>query len=175
MVDEEPLCMRCAQCRRTCCQLSEVYVTLGDVQRIAAHTHRSDFHDYAIPDNPVYLPDDDDPAWRDGVFRPDGTRRVLRRRPQGDCVFLGPGGCTLPMDVRPLLCRIYPYDFDEHGLRSELAPGCPLELLRPGEGLIEALYMNRTDAEAWHEQLYEEIGWERGELAAAVCDEREAT
>jgi Fe-S-cluster containining protein len=64
----------------------------------------------------------------------------------------------LPLEVRPLVCRIYPYDYDQHGLKAhELAQGCPLELLRPGQGLLEALDMNREDAQRWYGMLYEEI------------------
>jgi Fe-S-cluster containining protein len=165
-LQEEFLCVRCARHRKTCCQLSEVYVTLGDVKRIADHAGCDDFHDHLAPTNPVYEPDGDDPTWRDYVFRPDGTRRVLRRQANGNCTFLAANGCTLPLDVRPLLCRIYPYDFNDRGLLDALAPGCPLELLRPGQGLIEALAMNRADAEAWHEQLYEEILWEKDDAAS---------
>jgi Fe-S-cluster containining protein len=175
---EEFLCVRCARHRPTCCQLSEVYVTLGDVKRIADHTGVAGFHQYLPPTNPVYESDDDDPTWRDYAFRPDGARRVLRRRSGGDCIFLSPSGCTLPLDVRPLLCRIYPYDFNDRGIVDELAPGCPLELLRPQQSLIEALDMNLADARAWHEQLYEEILWERDEagrkndLAVAAIGEQ---
>jgi uncharacterized protein len=168
MAGEEFLCVRCARHRKTCCQVSEVYVTLGDVERIADHSGRGDFHHFAAPANPVYEPDDEDATWRDLVFQPDGTRRVLRRRPDGDCEFLGPEGCTLPLDVRPLLCRIYPYDFTDQGILHDLAPGCPLELLRPQQGLIEALDMNLTDARAWHGQLYAEIHGEEHELDAAA-------
>ena len=35
--------------------------------------------------------------------------------------------------------------------------GCPLELLPPQQGLIEALDMNVEDARRWHRQLYREI------------------
>jgi Fe-S-cluster containining protein len=143
---------------QTCCQTCEIYATLGDVQRIAAHTGRDDFHEFRAPANPVYLDHDEDPTWRDGVFQPDGTRRVLKRERGGDCTFLGPHGCTLPGDVRPLVCRIYPYDYTEAGIiPDELAPGCPLELLRNGETLISALDMNIADAERWRSQLYAEI------------------
>ena len=142
---------------KTCCQTCEVYVTPGDVGRIAAHTARRDFFEYRPPANPVYEVDDD-PAWQVGVFRPDGTRRVLRRQPNGNCPFLGAQGCELPLETRPLVCRIYPFEYDASGLKpDELAPGCPTELLRPGQGLIQALDMNRTDAIRWHAQLYAEI------------------
>lgn len=157
MSSEEFLCVRCARHTVTCCQRSEVYVTPGDVERIAAHTGRADFSEFRAPGNVEYLPQDDDPAWRDRVFRPDGTRRVLRREANGDCTFLGPRGCTLPLEVRPLICRLYPFDYTEAGLRDKLASGCPLELLRPGEQLLTALDMRRSDGERWHQQLYTEL------------------
>ena len=156
MSGEEFLCVRCARHMRTCCQTCEIYVTLGDVDRIEKFTGRKDFHEYRVPDNPQYSDQDDDPTWRDGVFGEDGSRRVLKRSNDG-CVFLGDHGCTLPLETRPLVCRIYPYEYSENGIDKELAVGCPLELLSPGQGLIEALDMNLADAERWQEQLYAEI------------------
>lgn len=158
---EEFLCVRCSRHMQTCCQTCEIYTTPRDVERIAEHTGREDFYDYRAPDNPDYLDHDDDCAWRDNVFRADGTRRVLKREPSGDCTFLGAHGCTLPLDVRPLVCRLYPYDYDEQGIKPTLSKGCPLELLRPGQGLIQALDMNLHDAERWHAQLYDEIRLEK--------------
>jgi Fe-S-cluster containining protein len=127
------------------------------LERIESHSGREDFFEYRQPDNPEYADQDDDPVWRDHVFRDDGSRRVLKRRPDGDCTFLGPHGCTLPLEVRPLVCRIYPYDFSEEGIHEELSEGCPLELLRPGQGLIQALDMKLADAQRWRDQLYQEI------------------
>jgi len=169
MADPEFLCVRCARHRKTCCQLSEVYATPGDVRRIALYTGldpvgEDSFVCFTLPENPVYVVDDD-PTWQEFVVRPDGMRRTLRRAANGDCVFLGPQGCTLPLDVRPLVCRIYPFDFNDQGLRRDLAPGCPLELLSPGQGLVEALEMNVADARAWHRQLYAEIRQERHDLS----------
>ena len=40
--------------------LYEVYVTPGDVERIARHTGADGFYEYRAPDNPVYLEQDDD-------------------------------------------------------------------------------------------------------------------
>lgn len=34
-------------------------------------------------------------------------RRVLRNRPDGSCLFLGTGGCSVHRD-RPLVCRLFP-------------------------------------------------------------------
>ncbi len=90
-------------------------------------------------------------------FEGDGTRRVLKRQANGDCTFLGDKGCVLPLETRPLICRIYPYDYTADGLRQRLANGCPTELIPPGQSLLEALDIKRSDAERWHQQLYEEV------------------
>ncbi len=153
----EFLCVRCARHMETCCQTCEVYVTLGDVDRIAAFTGRDDFHEFCPAGDPIYTNHDDDPTWMRHVFRADGTRRVLKREENGNCTFLGPHGCRLPLEVRPLVCRIYPYDYNEQGFKEHLTPGCPLELVRRGLTLIDELGMNRADAERWRQQLYEEI------------------
>jgi Fe-S-cluster containining protein len=157
MSDHEFLCVRCARHMKTCCQTREIYATPGDVERIAAHTQQDDFYHYQVPDDPDYLDHDDDPSWRDHVFRDDNSRRVLKRQPNGDCTFLGPQGCVLPLEVRPLVCRLYPYDYTEDGIRDELSQGCPLELVPPGQSLLVALDMKLADAQRWHRQLYEEI------------------
>src|SRR5688500_5670296 len=78
MNDDACLCVRCAAHQQTCCQTSEIAVTLGDVRRIAAHTGRQDVWEYRAPSDPVYLHHPDDPIWLETVIRPDGTRRVLR-------------------------------------------------------------------------------------------------
>jgi Fe-S-cluster containining protein len=156
------LCARCARYMATCCQTSEIYITPGDAQRIAEHTGGGDFYEFRPPENPVYLQQDDDPIWSETVFkRPDGTRRVLRRKENGDCAFLGEAGCRLPLETRPLICRLYPYDYNEHGLYPLLAQGCPQELLRPGHSLLQELAMNEHDAQRWHHQLYQELPLER--------------
>lgn len=157
MSNEEFLCVRCARHMKTCCQTCEVYVTLGDVERISDYLDRDDFWHFQVATDPRYLEQDDDPVWRDHVIRADNSRRVLKRQPDGDCSQLGPQGCTLPLEVRPLICRLYPYLYDASGIHDDLSQGCPLELLRPGQGLIEALGMKLEDAHRWHKQLYEEI------------------
>ena len=134
-----------------------MYVTLGDVERIKCFSARNGFFEFRAPENLEYLDQDDDPLWRDHACQADGTRRVLLRQPNGDCVFLGPRGCQLPLEVRPLVCRLYPYDYTAEGIQGEPSPGCPRELLLAGQGLLEALHMTLADARLWHEQLYHEI------------------
>ncbi len=154
------ICARCARNQKTCCQEREIYVTPGDVRRIEAHTGHGDFFEFRMPADPTYLDQDDDPTWRDRVFRDDGSRRSLKRRDDGDCTFLGPVGCTLPSDVRPLVCRLYPFDYTEAGIQQDLAEGCPLHLLLPGETILTALDMRLADAERLRAQLYDELSEE---------------
>jgi Fe-S-cluster containining protein len=154
----ESLCARCARHTTTCCQQTDIYVTPGDVQRIAAYACRRDFYEFRLPGDPVYMQQDDDPIWPALVYKDaHGTRRLLKQKQNGDCHFLGDQGCVLPTEARPLICRLYPFDFNEQGIVPTLAKGCPLELLPPGESLLHALDMNYNQAEAWRRQLYAEL------------------
>jgi uncharacterized protein len=152
-----PLCARCARHQRTCCQDTDVFVTPGDIDRIESFTGRSGFHEYRAPVNPAYLDQDDDPAWVQYAIRPDGSRRVLLHRSGGDCIFLGLQGCELPQDVRPLVCRLHPYDYDEGGIEDAPAQGCPMHLLPAGRHLLDEMDMDLEAARQWHRQLYEEM------------------
>ncbi len=158
-------CARCAQEQKTCCQKAEVFVTLGDVDRIALHLGQSDFIERRTPEDPAYLDaDDDDPLWHRATVDANGQRRVLQRQANGDCTFLGEAGCKLPEDVRPLVCRLYPYDFTESGLAQEAAEYCPTSFLSaPGSSMAGLLGMRRDRAEAWRAQLYSEL---RSEVTA---------
>ncbi len=151
---------------RRAVRIERIYVTPGDVRRIVAHTGLAGFFRFDPPSDPRYAEQDDDPLWSRCVFRADGSRRVLRRVEEGKCMFLGPAGCLLPLDVRPLVCRLYPYAYTEAGLHDELEPSCPDFLLKPGENLIARLGMFPEEARAWHRQLYEEIRLERPSLLA---------
>jgi len=137
--------------------LNEIYVTPGDVRRIAKVVGAEEFYEYRGAANPAYLDQDDDPLWLEHVFRSDGTRRVLRQRPGGDCCFLTAKGCRLDMNTRPLVCRLYPYRYNAAGFYAEFSEGCPTELLGQGEGLLDALGMKQSEAAEWRRMLYEEI------------------
>ena len=153
----EILCVRCACHYQTCCQKTDIYVTLGDLQRIEQHTGSSDVHELRTPADPVYINQEDDPLWLAKVFRPDGSRRVLKHQENGDCIFLGSAGCTLPVEARPLICRLYPFDYSAEGLKSEPASGCPQHLLAPGQSVFEGVGISIHDAGRWHSMLYREL------------------
>lgn len=152
----EPVCARCARLGPTCCERCEVVVTDGDIARITIHAGRNDFWEFRAPTDPTYLDQDDDPNWLAWTIEPDGTRRVLRRRESGACMFLSASGCSLPTEIRPLICRLYPYQFTEAGIDG-IAEGCPTQLIEPGRTIVDMIGMNLADGVRWHRQLYHEL------------------
>lgn len=154
-------CARCAQVQRTCCQRAEILLTEGDVARIEAHvgSPAASFVDRRRPADPAYLePDEDDPHWLEWTVAADGTRRMLRRMPSGACSFLGQQGCVLPTEVRPLVCRLYPFAYDERGLAGREEDYCPTDLLAPdGRAMHDVLGISAVDAERWRAALYREL------------------
>jgi len=167
MSDPETLhpCARCARVQKTCCQQTEILVTEGDTARIAAHTGRLDFWERRAVRDVSYLEDDpDDPDWRRATVAPDGSRAMLRKQPNGDCTFLGAAGCFLPEETRPLVCRLYPFEYTHQGVLGEDAEYCPTALVDPGRlGMVRMLGMRREDAERWRHQLYSELGIQSAE------------
>jgi uncharacterized protein len=151
------LCVECARRGETCCQRVEIFVSLGDVTRITAHTGDADFCEWRDEEVPGYYQPEDDPVWYYGTIRADGQRRVLRQQANGDCIFLTPTGCELPLEVRPLVCRLYPYDYGEQGPTEVITEQCPMDLLPEGVTLPECLGVPEESFRRWHAMLYEEI------------------
>jgi hypothetical protein len=56
---------------------------------------------------------------------PGGRRLRLELTGAGECLFLGPRGCRLPRQARPLFCRLYPVFVDARGRLALMADaGC---------------------------------------------------
>ena len=151
------LCAICSSQQKTCCQERDIYLTPGDVKRIKECIHNESFYEFRIPSDPSYLEIDDDPVWKECVFRSDRTRRVLKQAPFRNCIFLSASGCILRIEERPLICRLHPYDYDASGLNNTLIQECPVHLIEPGTTVEEAIGLNLTLASDWHHMLYSEI------------------
>lgn len=107
------------------------------------------------------MQDENDPVWLYYVFRPDGSRRVLKTTPEGNCTFLTENGCRLPLHIRPIVCRLHPYEYNAGGFYNAFAPGCPVDMLEPGRSLSACFDMDPAVAASWHKMLYDEIVLER--------------
>ena len=156
-MNQENCCAKCAQAGKTCCQQTEIYVTVADVKRIAASAARIDFFEFRPPADPEYFAAEDDPPWQQHVFRLDGTRRVLKQQPSGDCIFLTPVGCLLSQEVRPLICRLYPLTYTAAGVQPETDGRCPIRRFCHGKSPIEALGISMQTVFRWHAELYTEM------------------
>jgi Fe-S-cluster containining protein len=156
-MSQELCCARCAQAGKTCCQQTEIYVTMNDVKRIAVSTSRIDFFEYRPPADPAYLAGDNDPQWQQHVFRLDGTRRVLMQQPSGDCIFLTGRGCQLSLEVRPLVCRLYPLTYTDRGIEPEPDERCPAQRFCQGQTIVEAFGFSVQEVQRWHTDLYLEM------------------
>lgn len=156
------ICVKCAAIRTSCCcQGRDILVTEGDVQRIRRAIGQENFWEYKIPVDPEYSDHQElDPNWLLYTVREDGSRRVLKKQVIGKCLFLGATGCKLAMDTRPIVCRLFPYDYTERGI-SGIVSECPTHLLDAGENLITALNMSREAGEHWWHMLYTELRTQR--------------
>jgi len=171
-------CATCASIQKTCCQRAEIVLTAGDIQRIETYTARgrAAFVERRAPADPAYLePDPDDPNWVRYTVAADGTRRVLRRRAGGDCTFLGEQGCVLPTEVRPLVCRLYPFMYNEERLDGVDQSYCPVSRLAPpGVTMLTVLGMDPADGERWRRDLYAELRAEASPALATPAQTRTA-
>lgn len=155
---EEHLCARCAKAGKTCCQKTEIFLTIGDVNRIRSSGVSDQFWEYAAPTDEDSQPDFSyDPVWS-RIFGEGGKRRILRHREGGtDCRFLTAGGCELPLAVRPLVCRLYPFDYTATTIKGVDGHFCPSPEKDYAPLLLASLEMNHDDAEACRKQIYAEI------------------
>lgn len=155
------LCAACARQGKTCCQGHDIYLTCGDCRRIGEYTGERDFFDYRGCSHAAYADQDDDPVWQRHVFRPDGTRRLLKIRSNGDCFFLGSRGCWLPLHVRPLICRLYPHMYTAEAILPDWDGECPAARSMGSDALETRIAgVAHCQAEQWHRILYTEILWE---------------
>ena len=163
MVQPRDICRKCASTQKTCCQEVNIVLTDKDVSRIAEHLQRSDFHEYRRLSADYFWEDSHSDAkkdvyWIKLLVKRDGTSHVLKIRDNGDCIFLKQDGCVLPLDVRPLICRIYPHYFNTFGLVRIEAYCCPQEVFPQNDPRwADCLDAPKDKACAWHKQLYAEL------------------
>jgi uncharacterized protein len=172
-----PVCARCPRALgRSCCEVApgEALATLtrADVARIAAHTGfaaRRFVEEEGLDEEAAAAYEAGRPLFR-GYFRQGPVRLTLQQRPQAGgrsaCVFHRPGaGCALPAHVRPIACRLYPFDVFADGTWGVM-PGRygALEAAREGGGAC--LAVEEAPAEGDFEALLAAFHATREALAA---------
>ncbi len=160
--DQSRLCLECARLGQTCCQGHDIYITRGDCLRIFNFLQHKQFYEYRACSNPAYAEQNDDLIWQKYVFRADGSRRVLRRKENGDCLLLSSSGCALPLNLRPLVCRLFPHNYSAGGISAEWDSDCPAATMTAAAVMeSEIAGISQCDAVMWHQMLYNEVLWEK--------------
>ncbi len=174
-----PVCARCPQrLGRSCCEVEGdeqlATLTLADVERMSAHLRwkaERFSEDEWLSDEAARAYEQRRPLYA-GYFR-HGPRRLTLRRRQGACVFhRRDGGCSLPTQVRPSACRLYPFELwpsgqwslqvDRHGsaeVAGKLAGHACLAVEESAsmEEVLKAFGGTEADVEALGEQLSTEV------------------
>lgn len=148
------ICAGCAQAGTSCCVNRHIYVTAEDIRRIRQATGENDFTVREAVFG-AYADQTDDPAWSQYVLD-NKDRRVLQRRQDGSCHFLGREGCVMDLATRPILCRLYPFEYAEKGIQG-LDTQCPVSRCGDPERALQEMGMVPDNLDAWHRQLYREI------------------
>jgi len=129
LVDKNPLTAEvpCGKCQ-LCCKTLIVPL---------AHEEYAQFEQLRDPDDPTKA------AWAWVEDSKTGERygRALRRRPNGDCIFLGPGGCTIhgraPHVCKRFDCRELFLRSDRKGRKKAIKEGkLPKSLFDRGRELL---------------------------------------
>ena len=95
-------CVRCAKCCRGACGDNTVTVFPGEIRAIMAAT--------SLPWPDIVEPEEAGDEDRYGNRH--AFEWALRRKPDGDCIFLENGRCTI-YEARPVICRTYPFYLDD--------------------------------------------------------------
>ena len=159
------VCARCAEHSGTCCSLargSEEYCfPLSATERRAMEQAGAGPEHFCGQENtPGFLdnlcrlfPGEEEVVR--GLFPAGGDHHRLAVTDNGQesvsCRLLGPGGCTLPRQARPLYCRLFPFwvrggsvlffDFQDcQAVRERRGPGPMYQALGMGEGEARELY-----------------------------------
>ncbi len=148
-------CAACAGRGTSCCSGYQIFLTPGDVCRIADFIKNCDFFTFEPPVLTDIEPEYD-PSWIPLILSSGNQVRVLKRTVEKKCCLASDTGCILPPDRRPLICRLYPYIFIEHCILG-IDPHCPISKHREWPVVLERMGMPGVKAKQWLDLLYAEI------------------
>ncbi len=150
------ICQHCSTIQKTCCQQSDIIATDKDIERISSKGYK-DFYGFYKPQSYDYG-QEEDPNWDKYTINKNGTMQMINKTPEGNCIFLGSYGCLLDLETRPVICRIYPYYYNEEQI-LELDPyKCPKGVIQSDEEWLKTnLSVDSQSAEKWRKQFYLEL------------------
>ena len=130
------VCARCAAAGPTCCQVApgqeEYCFPVSELEKSRILDYGPERGGFSLTPNTQSFRDSlfrlfpDDKARLARLFPAGGEHYRLKTRENGDCAFLSPRGCTLPGELRPYYCRIFPLWMAGRGLTLFASQGCKL-------------------------------------------------
>lgn len=159
------VCARCAGRGPTCCELTpgteEVCFPVSDYERERILECAPDLGGFVLqPNTAVFIENllRLFPGQRRAVrelFPPGGTHYRLEVDSVGKCVFLGPEGCLIPQEFRPLYCRLFPFWTDEKGRITllEIKKCLAQQENRSAGKLLAALGTGQSEVRRLHSRL----------------------
>ena len=148
-------CALCADQGTSCCKGYQIFLTPGDVHRISDFSHHSNFFIFESP-IPEEIEPDYDPSWLSRIISSTHLVRVLKRTGEKQCCWASENGCLLPPNRRPLICRLYPYTFNENCFLG-IDSNCPISKNRAWQSVLNEMNMPLFMAKQWLDLLYLEI------------------
>ncbi len=148
-------CATCASLGHSCCKGYQIYLTSGDIVRISGFLKHSDFYTYEPPILSDIEPDYDT-CWLPLIMSEGNRVRVLNRTDDKQCCLAFAMGCLLPLETRPLICRLFPYDFINHHILG-IDSSCPISKECNWQSILDGMEMTESKAQHWVDLLYEEI------------------
>lgn len=162
-------CRRCAERSGTCCALTpgqeEFCFPLSASERTAMEAAGAEASMFIAQDNtPAFVdnisrlfPGED--AHIRALFPAGGSHDRLAILPTGECMMLGPEGCRLPREARPLYCRLFPFWIRSgRQMYFEFTDCQALRESRGGAALLRRLGMTETEVFDMYHSLREAWG-----------------
>lgn len=159
-------CSECSKLQLTCCELevTEVAITNGDIRRISDYTGRNDFYHLKqvseemkyVYENPANVPKGLE-QYVEYLFDEEGRRNILKKNERNGCCFLTPNGCALPSNIKPIICRLFPYDWNDNRDVWMDFTTCPKILFKDEQELKELVCLPEEEAKRLIDLLYYEI------------------
>jgi len=151
------LCAKCASINRDCCTGRDIILTDGDISRIINFNQfYKDFFELRVSTDSSYFDTENDPVWFKNTINLDKTRRVIKHQNNNKCFFITQKGCALPLNIRPLVCRLHPLEYIQNQITG-ISNDCPKELLDKDEDFLKSVGIDLNEANEWLKQLYYEL------------------
>jgi Fe-S-cluster containining protein len=150
--------MGCEECLnyqdKNCCQKDDILLTDGDIKRIMKKGFKNF---YSLRESKSYdIDQKDDKNWK--IYTNGEFGMQLMEKNGCDCIMLTKKGCLLSWKERPLVCRLYPFHYNEFKILEINPHECPEELKNIMlESWCDFFQIGVFEIIKCHEKFYKEL------------------